>query len=66
MKTTVTDHDYVDIRTAESTPGDRVEFKAQRDSHVAITACADEGTVNGNNPTPIDLELPDDTDVFEG
>jgi hypothetical protein len=63
MKTTVTDQEYIDIRVPESEPGDRVEFRADEDAFVAISACPSEGKANGRNPTPLDLELPDGTTV---
>lgn len=58
MHTTVTDHDYVDLREPVSEPGDAVRFEAVRDVVVAVSACAPEATVNGGAADPIDLRLP--------
>jgi len=59
MRTTVTDHDHVDVREPVSEPGDSVTFRAETDVVVAVSACAAEGTVNANQPGPIELRTPD-------
>ena len=63
MHTTVTDHDYVDIREPVSEPGDAVTFRAESEVVVAVSACATEATVNTGNANPIDLRLPEDTEL---
>jgi uncharacterized protein YcgI (DUF1989 family) len=59
MRTTVTDHEFVDVREPVSEPGDAVTFRATDDVVVAVSACATEATVNAGTAGPIDLRVPD-------
>lgn len=59
MRTTVTDHEHVDVREPVSDPGDTVTFRAANDVVVAVSACATEATVNGGTAGPIDLRVPE-------
>lgn len=61
MRTTITDHSYVDIREPVANPGDAVTFRATSDIVIAVSACAAEGVVNAGSPGPIDLQMPMDT-----
>lgn len=63
MKTEVTDQTHVSLREPDSEPGDAVEFRAKRDAVVGVSACAAESVVNAGATKPIDLEVPDGTDV---
>lgn len=62
MRTTVTDHSYVDVREPVADPGDAVTFRAADDVVVAVSACAAEGVVNAGDPGPIDLRMPADAE----
>jgi len=62
MRATVTDG-RIDIREPQSEPGDTVQFRADRDCYVAVSACAGESTVNAGDTGPIDVAVPDGTDV---
>lgn len=58
MRTTVTDHDFVDVRTPVSEPGDALTVRAVDDVVVGVSACAPEATVNAGEASPIDLQIP--------
>lgn len=66
MNTTVTDQTYIDIRVPESEPGDAVEFEAEQDLLVAISACPASGSANGFDPTSLAVRLPPGTHVTQG
>lgn len=63
MKSTVAEQTYVDIREPVSEPGDMVEFQAEQDAIVAVSACAGESVVNAGETKPIDLRVPDGTEL---
>jgi uncharacterized protein YcgI (DUF1989 family) len=54
---------HIDIQEPQSTPGDTVRFRAERDCYVAVSACAGESTVNAGETGPIDVAVPDGTDL---
>ena len=64
MKSTVAEQTYVDIREPESEPGDTVVFEADRDTIVGIASCTGESTVNAGELDPIDICVPDGTEVI--
>ncbi len=63
QKSTVTDQTYFDVRESPADPGDAVTFRAETDALVAVSACSARGVASGDEMTPIDLSLPDGTDV---
>jgi uncharacterized protein YcgI (DUF1989 family) len=60
MRTTVTNHNHVDVREPISEPGDTVSYRATTDTVVGVSACAAEGTVNTDTAGPIELKVPED------
>jgi len=54
---------HIDIQEPHSAPGDTVRFRAERDCYVAVSACAGESTVNAGETGPIDVAVPDGTDL---
>lgn len=62
MHTTVTDHEFVDVREPVSDPGDALTVRAAEDVVVGVSACAPEAPVNAGEAGPIDLHPPDEAD----
>jgi hypothetical protein len=65
QKSTVTGgpDQYFDVRESPAEAGDAVEFVADRPAVVAVSACSAAGVASGTALTPIDLRVPDGTDV---
>ncbi|MFC7157831.1 DUF1989 domain-containing protein [Halomarina halobia] len=63
MKSTIAEQTYIDIREPVSEPGDTVKFCAEQDAFVAISSCAGESVVNAGETKPIDVCVPDGTEV---
>lgn len=63
MKATVTEQTYIDIQEPQSEPGDTVRFRAEQDCYVAVSSCAGESTVNAGETSPIDVAVPDGTEI---
>lgn len=64
QKSTVADQTYIDIRPSPAEVDDRVTFEAEMDLIVGVTSCSGSGPANGNNLTPIDVEIPDSESIF--
>lgn len=62
-KVTITDHRYLDFREPPSEPGDTARFRADRDAVVGVAPCTGESTFSGDEPTAIDVRVPDGADV---
>jgi hypothetical protein len=60
---TVTDQTYFDVRESPAEAGDAVTFRAEEDAVVAVSACSAKGVASGTTLTPIDLRVPDGTEV---
>lgn len=58
MRSTVTDHEFVDVRRPISEPGDALTIQAVDEVVVGVSACAPEATVNAGEASPIHLVLP--------
>lgn len=63
MKSTVTNQKYFDVRESPAEAGDKTVFRAKQDLIVAVSACSAKGVGNGSELTPIDLKLPENTDI---
>jgi len=63
QQSTVTDQTYFDVRESPAEAGDAVEFRAERPLTVAVSACSAKGVASGTTLTPIDLRVPDGTEV---
>jgi hypothetical protein len=60
QKSNVTGDDQkLELDRSPAEPGDRVEFKADQDALVAVSACSADDPANGDELTPIDLEVPE-------
>ncbi|MXR21270.1 DUF1989 domain-containing protein [Halobacterium bonnevillei] len=63
MKSTIAEQTYIDIREPQSEPGDAVQFRAEQDCYVAVSSCAGESVVNAGETNPIDVSVPDGTEL---
>ncbi|WP_254546590.1 DUF1989 domain-containing protein [Halomarina pelagica] len=63
QQSTITDQVYFDVRESPANAGDAVTFRAERDATVAVSACSAKGIASGTTLTPIDLRVPDGTEV---
>lgn len=63
MKSTIAEQTYIDIREPPSEPGDTVQFRAEQDCFIAVSSCAGESVVNAGETNPIDIRVPDGTEV---
>jgi uncharacterized protein YcgI (DUF1989 family) len=63
QRSTVTDQVYFDVRESPAEADDAVTFRAERDAVVAVSACSAKGVASGTTLTPIDLRVPDGTEV---
>lgn len=60
---TITDHKYLDFREPPSKEGDTVEFRADCDAIVGIAPCSGESIVSNDDPSSINVQLPEDADI---
>jgi uncharacterized protein YcgI (DUF1989 family) len=63
QRSTVTDQVYFDVRESPAEADDAVTFRAEQDAVVAVSACSAQGVASGTTLTPIDLRVPDGTEV---
>lgn len=63
MKSTIAEQTYIDIREPPSDPSDTVRFRAEQDCYVAVSSCAGESVVNAGDTNPIDIRVPDETEI---
>ncbi|NHN59504.1 urea carboxylase-associated family protein [Halorussus rarus] len=63
QRSTVTDQVYFDARESPAAAGDAVAFRAERDAVAAVAACSAAGVASGTTLTPIDVVVPDGTEV---
>ncbi|UPV74726.1 urea carboxylase-associated family protein [Halorussus limi] len=63
QRSTVTDQVHFDVRESPASAGDAVTFRAERDAVVAVSACSAKGVASGTTLTPIDVAVPDGTEV---
>lgn len=64
QKSTVTgDQQELELGRSPADPGDVVEFEADRDALVAVSACSAADIANGDELTGIDLRVPDYTTI---
>ena len=64
QKSTVSgDEQELELGRSPADPGDAVEFEAERDALVAVSACSAADIANGDELTGIDLRVPDYTTI---
>jgi uncharacterized protein YcgI (DUF1989 family) len=63
MKSTIAEQTYIDIREPPSDPGDTVRFEAEQGCYVGVSSCAGESVVNAGETNPIDIRVPDGTEL---
>lgn len=63
QKSTVTGQTYMDLRRSPANPGDTIEFRADQDAIVAVSACSAADIANGDELTPIDIRVPNDSSL---
>ena len=68
QEATVSPEYYIDERPSPADPGDVLEFRVEMDAVVAVSSCSEQSPcsgINGDGLTPIDLLLPENTDVHD-
>lgn len=63
MKSTIAEQTYIDIREPPSEPGDTVRFRAEQDCYIGVSSCAGESVVNAGETNPIDIQVPDGSEI---
>ena len=63
MKSSVDDQTEIRIDEPQSDPGDTVTFETEQNCTVAVSSCAGESVVNAGDTNPIDIRVPEGTDI---
>lgn len=59
----VEDHTHLEFCPPPSEPGDVAELRADRDAIVGVAPCTGDSVLNEGGPDPIDVRVPDGTEV---